>query len=167
MARRIVTPFAVEIRKAGQRVKTKPVSAGFFTLPKTEQPPVTGWPGMAQEPVASPQTAEAIKPPVSVMSGRVLPALDVPVKRVAVPAPEPAQEPGKPEPIDVAGPEASEEVESEVPVAVPQLDFRTKVAATPPFRQGRTKLPRDAFRREERWKARLPVAVHRTQKRGA
>ena len=63
-------------------------------------------------------------------------------------------------------PEA-EEPEVEINHLAPAPPANAKmIAATLLLRQGRSRLPRDAFRREERWKARLPAVVHLTRKRG-
>ena len=63
-----------------------------------------------------------------------------------------------------ADPEAEElKDEVEQPEEATPVDASPRVVRSPP-RQGRPRLPRDAFPREERWKARLPVALHRTGK---
>ena len=53
--------------------------------------------------------------------------------------------------------------EVEQPTMDPQADARSD-ATTLLLRQSRSRLPRDAFRRGERWKARLPAAVHRARR---
>ena len=139
MPRRTPKPFVVEIRSSGRRKAPAP----FKT--ELEQPRVE-WPAAMMEELRA-------EPEPSKPSGRVLPALD-------------ALPPAPPPPIEEEPETASEPVAAAIvelvtePVALENLP-----QAVPPksaFRQQRLRRQRTDFKRGERWKARLPAAVHRS-----
>lgn len=162
MVRRIVKPFAVEIRNSGPRVRTDPVGTSAFAPAEPEQPHITGWPGLDRESAGSSSLIETA-PESVVPTGRILPALD------QAPATEPSVKPRRRRPPAEPAPfEDSEDVSepmSEVQPAQAALTVNVKAEAATSLRKGRTRLPRDAFDRSERWKARLPAAVHGAGKR--
>ncbi|MDX7952883.1 hypothetical protein P7D22_17085 [Lichenihabitans sp. Uapishka_5] len=154
--RRIIKPFTVELR-SGKRKTSTPLS-----LP-SEQPAVD-WPeALLAEFRADP---ELPKP-----SGRVLPALDEAPEPLPprsgegeADAAEAAAEPRWAASVTEPAPAASIVFEDETPVpAALPLEAAVVVAASDsaPIRGAR--LSREAFARGERWKARLPAAVHRTR----
>lgn len=113
--------------------------------------------------------ADAIEAPTGERTGRVLPVVDVLLPAVGgigaatfaeMPAlaiePAPVIRGGAAEPIAVPWP-------ADCPSAIvpPSATDAKAVAATLVMRPGGKRLTRDEFGRGERWKARLPAAVHR------
>ncbi|MDX7951798.1 hypothetical protein P7D22_11520 [Lichenihabitans sp. Uapishka_5] len=151
----------------------------LLTSAADDQPRVS-WPGLDEPPppvmAAEPQ-AEA--PPA--IHGRILPVLDEAGPPEPLPAAEPPPRPRKPARIkpaavETAPPEAdalypaepaAAQAEDEPAATTPDADAEPvdlalnakAIAATLLQLQGKKRLPRDGFKRGERWKARLPAAA--------
>ena len=169
--RRTPKPFTVEVRSIAKTTRARP----------KPQPPTMRASARVAEPPAEPTFAV---PAGIALTGRVLPVLDDP-KPPLVPAKSKLRHwpavPGLtidstwPESHEVAGePERAGALKHEVeastdeavrPATAPEADTHS-AAAISSQRKGRLHLPREAFRREERWKARLPAVMQRTRKRG-
>ena len=203
--RRVVKPFAVEVRSSGRRSKSQ-LPAGPSWPQLDEQPDVVwpeitpvaahedagtrpvGWLPVALPPAAiepyrdprkpppirfvearvfpltAPQTVEAAAPADKPV-GRVLP--DLTEMSVVSEAPLVERKPAR----SVARvrrlkPTLQAEAIADEPATLPRLEVNTKaIAATIVLRQGRDRLTRDHFKRGQRWKSRLPAAVHRVKSR--
>ena len=160
MARRVVKPFAVEVRRGGRKAKEVPAPS------RQEQPEATSRPDADQGPADAGSLLTSEMPGLAtvVPTRRILPALDEP----ATPAPAKKPRGRKPQaavaPVDDAAEDPKLDEVMELELTAPAANHQI-AAATLPLRKGRTKLPREAFRPGDRWKARLPTAVHRSGKR--
>lgn len=163
MVRRIVKPFAVEIRKSGRLNKSQWLSAGPLVASRSEQPKIKRWPGIDHEAKGSlrpPELAMEVEPPV----GRISPALDRPAAFEAVRNPKKRRPQTDAVPIDEPRDDPEPLVDEETERTAPAADAEGDVAPVL-RRRGRARRPRDAFRRSEWSKARLPAVVYRVGKR--
>ena len=146
--RRVIKPFAVELRSTTRRIRLEPPNLPVW--PDLAQQPVVEWPEALLALEADSEPAQEV--------GRVLPDLSEAetARRRQLEAREPAA-PLAEEVADIS-PQASVETGSDT--ADPeQLEIEAAVEFVEP-RQGRKRLEREEFRRGERWKARLPIATH-------
>lgn len=152
-----------------------------------EQPWLEAWPGFDPTPKASAQATETAISTTVVPTGRVLPALNEAVPPAAMPEVARSNREGRPrkEASQKAGTSkigemrANDQADPGLPAARDdETDVGTEaeaaldvnaakpvdikaVASTLVLRQGRKRLSREEFGRGDRWKARLPAAVHR------
>lgn len=150
--RRLPKPFTVEVRLASRQAAVRSI---------TQQP---DWPVLPAQPEKAEQRPPEPDPvPIATASaGRVLPALDDPAPAIALPKPSTRQP--KPKPLKPAAQLAAEEPpEREATTAVKTEVTDVVDAASTPLPEPRRprgylpRLPRSAFPRGERWKARLPA----------
>lgn len=155
--RRVIKPFTVEIRGSGRK------SAKPADLPSS-------WPVLDDQPAAA--WPEAFLPPASksvpvTPVGRVLPDLNE-VIAPAEPAPTRAVRRPQPQPAEASEPAPGLSFRAEASAAIdqPSLQTATEIveAALDLTRRSRQRLTREDFGRAERWKARLPIVVHRFRK---
>lgn len=185
--RRVIKPFALEVRSGGRKKASGP------QWPQIEAQPDVTWPSLDDEHV------ESARPMTEKPIGRVLPALDV----QAQPTVEPYQDARDATPEDVKHevapvesrriPQQADAPERDAPAALESAivasDDEVAPAAVSPDKASRISASmiqavfgsktaqavsqnqkqrpaRDSFKRGERWKARLPASVHRVAKRG-
>ena len=133
------------------------------------KPPPAFWAKADDKPIAKPEpvghVAESEQPPVK-PAERILPMIEHPlpikVKSAAedVTAVATPVRPRRAKPVQTAEPAADPPL-----MVLPSEIDAAAVAATFVLRQSEERLTRDDFKRGERWKARLPAAVHRAKRR--
>lgn len=157
-------------------VDTLPNKPAGLVLPATDQPAMYTPPEPyldPRRPAPAPRMQAApvssSEAPSSTRSGRILPRIDVPSEADREPQAEAAGEDLgiTVEPKAEMRREPAESIAAPRPVDEPSVRTEPLAseadgeAATLVLRPGRKRLTRDDFCRGERWKARLPVAVHR------
>lgn len=183
--RRVIKPFTVEVKGAGRRSAAQtPASPQLAEQPHVEWPeiaeigseePAGGMVQAIGEPSSSmpveryldprkpppPRSQPTPKAPV----GRILPVIKVIPEPPAAAASEDLGKAPRSKPVPrrklAERGEAAEPANVPPNEALPSAVDAKAVAATIVLRQGMKRLDRDAFGRGERWKARLPAAVHR------
>ena len=174
MARHILKPFTVETRSRRGKPAAAAAASSDPTLPAAaDDQPRVSWPDLAGPPdlpVEPEPQANAPQPSV----GRILPALDEP--GLFEEPPEPPRQKRKPARTKPTAPVPAEpaDEQAEHAPAAPAVDEASEtvdlapnartMAATLLLRQGMKRLPRNQFKRGERWKARLPAAAHKQQR---
>lgn len=185
--KRSIKPFTVEVRNGGRKsVASK--TAGLMWPEFGEQPNVK-WPEITDvDPegsagLVSPASSSPVeryldprKPPPPRAQPTAEPAATGRVLPVIEPTPEPrtttAEDLGKaPRAKPAPRRKPADPVVTPEPASVPLVEALPSaidakaVAATLVLRQGRDRLTRDNFERGERWKARLPMSVHRANRK--
>ena len=156
MVRRTIRPFTVEVR--GGRRKAETPAFGI-----DEQPHVA-WPDALLKELNEARAEPAPEVVPNKPQGRILPALTEPEPSRVAPF-ERLAAPVELEPEIVDEPDDSNELEA-VDVELENDDL--EVAAPAPAEGVRGRRPRKAretFARGERWKARLPAAIHGMRRR--
>ena len=183
MVRRTPKPFTVEVRKGGRRVKAAVASWPADPTMLDDQPRVS-WPELEDAPEPAGEAREPAVAP-ELIQGRVLPALDEPEPPAAVIEPKQRGD-GLAGPLSLAAEDLPAKLDQPAPVGVlpdivepgpaapaaEKLDETvasvsdTKAMAdTLLLQHGRKRLLRSDFKRSEKWKARLPVAALKRDKR--